>query len=415
MKIRDTRIFAFFKKRKDTFIIGTKKLMFIIPMIFALLGLVLVVVSFARMQQIKASQTAQLAAETWQADTKQTYDQITCIARGQDQTSGPDLYIDSSVSLNVSDLEAIRKSIDLTVASYEKDSKNTDDSDTPIWIDAYSASTKGTVGVADETGNVSSIIDTEIYGVGGSYSEFHPTNLISGCFLTEEKHSPYNIVLDEALAWKLFSSNDVIGQKVMVGSLTYTVVGVVAPSENEINEKSYGEYPKAYIYFDELTNFLTTQSSADASQAGSASGLSQDASDSLSQIAITCYEVLVPENISGVSLNNLSLAISTYSKTEHNFLLIDNTDRFSLLNLYDTFFPLGDNTIWKTDFPLPYWEVSAQNAEIYMLYWYFVLFIGITLVAGNGVGIYHAFRKKGVFRSTDPIRLISKKEEELIV
>jgi len=414
VKIRDTRIFAFFKKRKDIFIIGIKKLMFIIPMIFALLGLVLVIVSCIRMQQVKSSQTAQLAAETWQADTKQTYDQITCIARGQAQASGPDLYIDNTVSLNVSDLEAIRKSIDLSVASYEKDSKNADDSDTPIWFDAYSASTKGTIGVADESGNVTSIIDTEIYGVGGSYSEFHPMKLISGCFLTEEKHSSYNIVLDEALAWKLFSSSDVIGQKVMVGSLTYTVVGVVAPSDSEINEKSYGEYPKAYIYFDELTNFLTSQSSADASQVGgeSASGLLTDASDNLSQVAITCYEVLVPENISGVSLNNLSLAITTYSKTEHNFLLIDNTDRFSLLNLYDTVFPLGENTIWKTDYPLPYWEVSAQNAEVYMIYWYFILFVGIILMTGNLVGIYHAFRRKGVFRGMDPIRLFSKKNTD---
>lgn len=406
MEIRGTRILAFLKKHRDTCIIGTKRALFVVPMLFALLGLVLVIASSVRMHQIVSSQTAQLAAQTWQGDTKQNYDQLTCIARGQAQTSGPALYIDNTVSLNVTDLEAIRKSIDLSIASYEKNLNNSADEDTPIWLDAYSAMTQGSIGEEDETGVVSGVVETEIYGVGGYYSQFHPMELVSGCFLTNEKHSSYNIVLDEALAWKLFSSSDIVGQKVMVGSLTYTVVGVVRPADNEIDEKSYGDYPKAYIYFDELANFLTDSSTSVDVQ------MDDQTDAGLSRVAITCYEVLVPENISGVSLNNLGLAISTYNKTEHNFLLIDNTDRFSLLNLYDTVFPLGDGTIWKSEYPLPYWEASAQTAEIYMVYWYSILFVGIILLAGNSFGIYHAFRKKGVFRNTAPIRLFMKKSSD---
>lgn len=409
MEISRTRIGKIVRTGWDNQRRRTRKVLFALPFILLTAGIGLCIFSGIRITQIRDSQKSQIAAELWSGDTGKSYRQITCFAKGQTQTDGkPDLYLTSAVSLNSADIEAIHKSLDTVVkaASGEKEksgaeSKITAQTDTKrLWIDAYSSEATCTVvrTATDLKPEVSSEIT--LTGVSGDYYLFHPLKMIGGAFLSDDTLDPKKIVIDKELAFKLFGFYDVVGSDVKINDRAYTIVGVVQHGDTKIDKQTTGALMHAYVLFDELSCL-----SAGSSVPGTTGiSVSKDAvpgtpADPVvpadpSTLAIMCYEVVLPNKISGIAMQNLKSAMETAGKVEKNFLFVDNTDRFSLLRLYDAVFPIGENILERQQYRFPFWELSAETAESVSVFWWILGFTGFAAVLSSGLAIYAGIHKR---------------------
>lgn len=380
---------------RDNFRSRTHKVLISLPYILLAAGIGICVLSAVRLNQINNAQKSQIAADLWSGDSEEKFRQISCFAIGQAQADGsPDLFFSSSVSLNTDDIKSIRTNLDSIVlaASGKKENSKTDkettseDDDKKLWIDAYSAETTSVVVRKATDVKPEASAEVTLTGVSGDYYLFHPMKMLAGAFLSDDTLDPKKIVIDKELAFKLFGSYNAVGSEVMINERAYTIVGVLEYGDTKIDKKTSGDLVHAYILFEEL-NYL---SSAAANLTGTTS---QDAVfDSEGQespaLAITCYEVVLPNKIRGIALQNLQNAMETAGKVEKNFLFVDNTDRFSPLRLYDTIFPIGDNTIDRQAYKLPFWELSAQTAESVSVFWWVAGLAGLLTAITSGLAIY---------------------------
>jgi hypothetical protein len=399
IKTIKTKIAQWFSDFRVVMRARTRIVLRALPYVFLIAGIVLCVLSAVRIFQIKETQTSQIAAEKWAGDTGQDYLQMSCFGRGQLQSSGsPALLLDPLVSIGVGDIDSLRKALDelVKVASdVSSDSKpiedtRSDDIDIPekkLWIDAYS--TEATCNVVRPATDVLNEISSEamLTGVGGDYLLFHPLMFVEGSFVSEESSNTQTIVLDESLSWTLFGSYHSVGMTVNINSIPYTVVGVVRKSDTKIDKQSYGDLMRAYVLFEELPRIFPVQPSS----------LDNSGSD-VSALAIQCYEVVLPNQLDGIAEQNLISAMNTVGKDMKNFLLVKNTNRFSLLKLYDTVFPIGENYASRNPYTLPHWELSAQIAESVLLYWWAMECLGLMLSITSGLTFYTARRKNLIKR-----------------
>ena len=389
----------------------TRKVLISLPYILLAAGVILCVVSAVRINQIKDSQKSQIAAELWAGDSGTRYRQITCFAIGQKQSDGkPDLYLSSAVSLNSADIKTIHESLDTTVKtafgrkantnSQSKTAASSDDS--KIWIDAYSSEATCTV-VKEQTELVpSTSAEVTLTGVAGDYYLFHPLQIISGAFLSDDTLDPKKIVIDKELAFKLFGYYDAAGQQLTINQRVYTIVGVVQQGSTTIDKKTTGDLMHAYVLFDELA-YLSAGDAGTGTGSTVISGgtitntnanVNSDAQGAVdsSNLAVTCYEAVLPNKIDGIAMQNLKSAMESAGKVTKNFLYEDNTSRFSLLRLYNTLFPIGETAMERQNYELPYWERSAQMAESVAAFWWIIEIGGIFTVLSSGIAFYQAKR-----------------------
>jgi len=422
VKIGRTRIGKYIRTVWDNHRRHTRMVLAALPFILLTVGVGLCIFSAVRLVQIKESQKSQIAAELWSGDSGKSYRQLTCFARGQHQTDGtPDLYLSTNVSLNIQDIESIRTNLDTIVnsASGEKNkSKNSgktaaESDDKKLWIDAYSSAAACTVVREATAVKPQASAEVQVTGVAGDYYLFHPLTLLSGAFLSEDTIDSKKIVLDKELAFKLFGFYDVVGSDVMISQRHYTIVGVVQHPDTKIDISTSGDLLHAYILFDELT-FLSgaavdpgsVPATADGSAAAekiAVSAASAGIADSnafsgaktdSSTLAVSCYEVVLPNKIRGIALQNFGNAMESAGKVEKNFLIVDNTSRFSLLRLYDTVFPIGENALERQQYDLPFWELSAQKAESVAVFWCFIGLSGFALILTSGLSVYTGVHKR---------------------
>jgi len=392
VEISKARIRAFFRSGWERQGRRTRRILKRLPVVFLILGVGLCIFSVIRIVQVTQSQKSQIAAELWAGDSGNTYRQISCFAVGQTQADGgPDKVLSSDRSLGIQDILTIRKSLDTIVKeSSGMDTGKGNDSNTPeveitnkLWIDAYSADAKCTVERKATELQAEAFSEVMLTGVSGDYYLFHPLQMVDGAFLSDDTLDSKKIVLDKELAFKLFRTYNVVGSKVSINGRSYTIVGVVRHADNKIDRKAYGDYLRAYVFFDELAYLSAPDPEKEVS-----------AEPDSSNLAIMCYEVVLPNKLRNIALQNLITSMEAAGKTEKNFLFVDNTNRFSLLRLYDTVFPIGENTDHRMLFKLPFWEVSAQTAESILVFWWILECTGIILILTSIPGIYLSRKKE---------------------
>lgn len=387
------------------------------PYVLLAAGVGVCILSGIRVRQISDSQKAQIAGELWAGESGIRYRQISCFAKGQPQGNGsPDLYLSSAVSLNKEDIANIRTNIDAVVrAASEKNSgksgSSSDDTgsgeDTRLWIDAYSAEADCTV-IREATDlKAADSAQVTLTGVSGDYYLIHPLQVLHGAFLSDDSLDTQKIVLDKELAFKLFGSYDIVGSHVTINQRSYTVIGVVEHGGTKIDRKTSGDLLHAYVPFDELV-YLSSGSAAssDLAAIGDTSGTADLAKDTAggtgdagnagdsSVLAVSCYEVVLPNRIEGIAMQNLVSAMETAGKSEKYYLFVDNTDRFSFLRLYDTLFPIGDTAAERMQYKLPFWELSAETAESVSIFWWVLFLAGAGTVITSLLAVYAAFGKR---------------------
>lgn len=400
---------SFADKLKNGIITGSKRVIFVLPFIMVAAALFGIIFSGVRIVQIKSTQYTQTAAERWAGDTGKRYRQVTLFALGQTQPGGaPPLYIDTEKSIDIATLTVIREKLNTIVESSaaeadkksdkkkdKKDSKGKEEKTNRLWTDAYSSEAKGSIIAV--IGEIESEVPVEasITGVSGNYGLFHPMEILSGSFLSEEVIDSQDIVINEQLAWNLFKSYEVTGLKVIIGSRAYIIAGVVRESASKTDLLAGSDKPRAYIYFEELANLIPS-SGQNSELITTESAYSEDGeTDPITEddLAIMCYEAVLPDQISGIAVNDLKGSVASYNDSTKNFLIMSNTGRFGLLKLADDVFPVGQSAAVKSKFVYPTWELSAQIAENLLVFWWTILVGSVLIIPLAAICVYQTIRR----------------------
>ena len=388
-----------------------RKFLAAMPYVLLAAGVGVTGLSAVRLVQIAGSQKSQIAAELWSGDSGITYRQITIIGQGQEQTDkSVPLYLTGEQSLDETEIEAIHKSLDTIIKetlgvkgeSDGSSKKNTDsasdssdssgETESRVWIDAYSsdAITSITRPKSDVKTEVTS--NVELTGVGGDFYLFHPFHMLSGAFIDRDTLNSRQIVLDKDLSFSFFGTYESVGETVLLNGREYTVVGVCDTADTKIDNRTYGDLSRAYVLFSELPATVSSDSSG-LSANPSMSGSVTDDGDK-AKPAVMCYETVIPNRLRGIALQNIKTALESAGKQSKDFLIVENTDRFSPISLYNSVFPIGMTSVQRAGYTVPYWELSAETAESVSVFWWILLFAGTGTILTAGLSIYHANKKR---------------------
>lgn len=269
---------------------------------------------------------AQQAAAAWKGESEERFSQI---------------------SVYLPDTESISEN---TVRSFEKtvDTKLVDASiDTPengsLWTYAYSS--RGELTVEGSRGSAS----TDALGVGGDFFLFHPYYLLSGSYIYETDLMKDRVVLDEELAWKLFGGTDLAGMEVTISGRPYVIAGVVRRETDFASKKGGCEGTMIFVSYGVLNS-----DSAGGDEGGDSGGISTEKST----VGITCYEAVLPNQISGFAKQLI----------EDNFSVgggevIENTGRFGIERMFSVIGDFGERSMRVNGVIYPYWENAARCIE----------------------------------------------------
>ena len=266
------------------------------------------------------------------------------------------------------------------------------------WIDSYCSLQQ--LSVSREGKEVTA----NVYGVSDDFFQIHPIPLKSGGYINPVKSTivesdgedPFQIVLDENVAWNLFGGNDIEGMKVWMGGRIFTVMGVVEMPQNKTEEMAYGNFDGVYVPYAAFAKMGIENS------------------------PITCYEAVMPNPIPNYAYNTLAEALDIEEETDEEMAdkrstlffgdteILENTNRFNIPSLYKYIKNKKYMTMRTDAITYPYWENVARfeverAGRIFILCCILLLLPALTVI-GTVIWLY---TKRGVvFNSTNKEKLI---------
>lgn len=253
------------------------------------------------------------AAEWWRGESDTRFAQLACFLPVDEPKSENDILMFRQT------LE--QKLVDVSMEAEEGKS---------LYVDAYSGAAKMMVSGDHGSAEVKAI------GVGGNFFLFHPLQLRSGSYISGSDLMQDRVVLDETLAWQLFGGYDVAGLTVTINQKPYYVAGVV---------RRESDFATTDAYLDGAGMFISYSAFQEITGAD----------------AITCYELVMPDMISGYALGVVS----------ENFYvgngdIVENSSRYSLGNLWDVVRNFGYRSMRNNGVIYPYWENAVRLTEDYL-------------------------------------------------
>ncbi|MCR4688939.1 MAG: ABC transporter permease [Saccharofermentans sp.] len=391
-----------------------KKMVLNAPFWFILIAVLLIVIGSVRIAVLTNARHEQYMAQVWGQGSDTDYRQVTVFARGA-RTNGeasPLMYIDSASSLRKSDIPLIRAALQNVVdtgAARGNTGLNSDGSPRG-WEDCYSTCFKTSVcQVTDNESDIVTPLDgVNVVGVGGNFRALHPFRYLSGGFLPEIIEDRYQIVINDALAWRFFNSYDVVGEKIDIEGVEFTIVGVVEEGTTSIDRATGATDPRVYMYFDTVAALYKPAEDESFSDAETTTPAADDGEAKV--VAIQCYEAILPELVKGVANTDIKNALPEYSMTDPKIYTMSNTGRFFVTRVWDWVFPIGENTTKFSAFEFPYWEIAAQITTDKIA-------VDVLLIAGGGVlliagGIMALLRSRKLRKVIEAVEEESKTEED---
>jgi hypothetical protein len=115
---------------------------------------------------------------------------------------------------------------------------------------------------------------------------------------------------------------------------------------------------------------------------------------------------MLPELVTGVAVTDFKNALPSYSLTNPQVLVVNDTGRFKITRIFDTMFPLGETDKERLGYEFPYWEIATQMTETRLFYDYVIIAFGILMLLVGIVAMALKFRAK---------KAIAPEELELVV
>ena len=400
------------------------KLIFAVPFWIIVIGLVLIGFGIGRSYYLTDTRPDQYMAEAWQSGSDTSFRHMTVYAGGirvAGDTS-PVICAEGGKSLRLADITDIRQKLQTASATGNGNTnKNTTFHEDKLkgWEDCYSSTVMAkleAVDVNEGLAEVTSSADVQLVAVGGNYKAFHPFRFLSGGFLPETPVDTNQIVINDVLAWKFYRSYDVVGNRIDINGEMFTVIGVVEEKNTKVAELAGEQQNRAFIYFGTLEK-LYKNNSNDADNAGSDYSVT---GNGYIDYGIQCYEAMLPELVKGVAVEDFKNALPSYSITNPQVYVVNNTGRFGLFRVFDTVFPLGETDRQRLGYEFPYWETAAQMTEERLFYDYVIIGFGIVLLLTGGAmfGLKFRANKSGASDETDnedEDGLLEKGEQQLLL
>ncbi len=248
-------------------------------------------------------------AKRWRGDSEMRFTQIAC-------------YLPVNDPKTQDDIRVFRDTLDrkLLEASLKAEEGRR------LYVDAYSGSAR--LQVTGQHGSA----EVTVIGVGGDFFQFHPLTLLSGGYIAESDLMQDRVVLDETLAWQLFGSSDVAGMSVAIGGKPCYVAGVVRRETDFASRKAYLDGPGLF--------------------------LSYSAFHDLTKSGITCYEIVLPDMISGFGRELVRDNFDTGFGD-----LVENSSRYSAKSLFQVVGDYGLRSMRNNGVIYPYWENAVRLTE----------------------------------------------------
>lgn len=383
------------------------------PFWVLLIGITLTSVGIGRYAFLTDKRQDQNMASYWEYESQYNYRHMSVYARGARPggETTPPVYINTATSLKRADIVAIRNALqglaDTSLGQTGKGGLNQDGRPRG-WEDCYSSFLTGTIESIADTESPTQFTFTstcDIIAVDGNFPAFHPFRYMSGGFLPEVSYDNRQIVLNDVLAWKFYKSYDVLGNTVKLWGQEFTVIGVVGEPNDGIARGAGTEQPRAYVYFSAMEELAPLQAADPSTQPGQGTGSNIQASTSAASaaaaaagaadpsasgtntprpdMAILCYEAMLPEAVRNVAKNDMSSAVTNYNPSDPNFYIVSNTGRFSLLDSWHFMWPIGKTESRLAAYEFPFWEKTAQLTSEHLFADEIITVAGfVTLISG---------------------------------
>ena len=269
---------------------------------------------------------SQYEAERWAGDSGEPFAQISC-------------FMPADGKLKMTDINKFR-----TAAAKKLEEASIEISnDKPPFIDCWSCEDSTKV-----YGEYSGTAD--VIACGGNFFDFHPLKLVTGNYFSGSDLMQDNVLLDEDLAWLIFGGNDLEGMTVYIYNYPFRVAGVVAREADQATDKAYSGGLGLFMSYDSYMELNTVQPEAEAKDEAS------EDSSNISKYGISCYEMCMPEPVSGFAYG---VAEAEFPKGGE---IVQNTGRFELKKLAAIAKDFSVRSI-HADVTYSYWENAARYAE----------------------------------------------------
>ena len=431
--IEKTKQFLIIEKAKLR--IGLLKLVLAVPFWIVIASLILIGFGVGRAIYLSDSRPEQKVAQMWQSKSETSYRHMVVFAggnRAKGETS-PMTYTSGGKSIHLGDLSPMRQKLQAAADTGSgAGGKNISGSSNKLrgWEDCYSSTVRSSVSclevVEGKQTEVNKAEDVELVAVGGNYRAFHPFRYLSGGFLPEVPVDTYQVVINDVLAWKFYRSYDVVGHMIEINGKMFTIIGVVEEKNTKVAELAGEQENRVFIYFGALgalyggdSSQIPESSMSDYADYGGygdyggyddIGGGAPSTSDADKDYAIQCYEAMLPELVKGVAVSDFKNALPSYSLTNPQVYVVNDTDRFKITRILDTMFPLGETDKERLGFEFPYWEIATQMTETRLFYDYVITAFGILLLLIGAVMLALKFRAK---KTITPAELVLLDVEEL--
>ena len=196
-----------------------------------------------------------------------------------------------------------------------------------LYVDAYSGTSEVTISTDHGSASV------EAVGVGGDFFYFHPLHLRSGTYIAERDLMDDLVVLDEALAWRLFGGMELAGMTLYINDKPFVVAGVVTMEDDFATDRALESEGNLFLSYSALKR------------------LDED-------LSIDCYEIVMPDPISGYARGVLEQMLPAGEET-----MVENSGRFSLVRLCTVIGSFGERSMRNGAVIYPYWENALRFAE----------------------------------------------------
>ncbi len=202
-----------------------------------------------------------------------------------------------------------------------------------VWTDAFSSPQMKISVISDRAAAEANMIVT-----GGDFFLFHPLDIISGYYYSDDDLMHDRVLIDEVLAWQLYGSSNVAGKPVKVNGIYYVISGVFKQSENSDVEKVYGLSPRMFM------------SHGGYSLMGEGEAM------------FTCYEACLPNQVTGQGKQIITDVLSIKDDT-YGMRVVENSARYSLKKRFEIIADFGMRSVVDGSIAYPFWENAARITE----------------------------------------------------
>ncbi|MBR2781929.1 MAG: ABC transporter permease [Oscillospiraceae bacterium] len=287
------------------------------------------------------------AAKSWRGESEMNFAQIAC-------------FLPEDGGMELGEIESFRE----TLAQKFVDASLTAPKGGSLFSDAASAF--GTVTVSTEHGSAT----VQAVGVEGNYFLFHPFDLYSGSYLSPNDFMQDRVVLDEVTAWQVFGGMDVAGLTVYIGNQPFYVAGVIRRETDFASKAAWDQTAGIFMSYSALS--------------------------SMAEVKFTCYEIVLPEILSGYGLNLMKESFPIGRGD-----IVDNSARYKIKNLIQVIRDYGKRSMRLKSILYPYWENAVRMTEDYLaLLLLLAVLFGLTPVITLIVFVIIGLRKGGKWAET---------------